>query len=349
MKTHFILSPLILVAALLALPAAVRADAKAEARKHFEHAKELIEDGQMAQAVIELQRCYELMPHHTVLYDLGQAYVTMGKPVEATDAFERYLSEGGSDIPAERRAEVEKEIARQRVRIATLEIRGAPAGAVLRVDGNVVGVAPLYTPIRIGMGSHSVTATADGYHPAEQTVVLVGEDRKVVDLNLAKLPPPRVEPATPPAPVQVFVSPPPPVPVAPAPVVAETAPPPEEPAAASPPGSALRVTGVVVGIVGLLGLANGGICAYLSSQRHDQAVDQWLAYHDQEARFSQSSAKSFAQVATISFIAGGVLAATGVVLYAAAPSGKATSATTTASVGPVAGPGFVGLATGGTW
>jgi hypothetical protein len=339
---------LILLATLLAAPATARADAKAEARRHFEYAKELIDDGQMAQAVIELQRCYEIMPHHTVLYNLGQAYVTMGKPVEAMDAFERYLKEGGGEISAERRAEVQKEIARQRVRIATLEIRGAPAGAVLRVDGKMVGVAPLYVPIRIGMGSHTVSATADDYRPAEQTVVLVGEDRKVVELNMAKLPPQWGEPGPAPAPAQVFVSPPPPVPAAPAPVVVAPAPPPEAPVVSNP-GSALRVTGVVVGVAGVLGLAGGGLSAYLSSKRHDQAVDQWLAYRDEDARSSQSSAKDFARIANISFIAGGVVAATGVVLYLAAPSGNATSSGARAGVWPAAGPGFVGMASGGTW
>jgi hypothetical protein len=215
------------------------------------------------------------------------------------------------------------------------------------VDGKDVGVAPLTQPIRIGMGSHTVTATADGYRPADQTVVLVGEDRKTVELNMARLPPPRVEPAPALAPL-VVVPPALPAPVSPAPALVESAPPPEEPAA-SPPGSALRVTGVVVGVVGVLGLANGGICAYLSRKRHDEAADQWLAYRDQEAHASQSSAKDLARVATISFIAGGALAATGVVLYLAAPSGTAPGSGASARVWPTAGPGFLGLATGGSW
>jgi len=345
--SRFGLSSLILVVALLDAPVVARADARAEARRHFDRAMELIDDGQMAQATIELQRCYEIMPHHTVLYNLGQAYVTMGKPIEAVDAFERYLKEGGSAVAPERRAEVEKELERQRVRIATLEIRGVPEGALLRVDGKDVGVAPLAGPIRLGIGSHTIAATADGYRPGEQIVVLVGEDRKSVELNMVRLAPPRVEFAPTPAPVPV-APPLPPAPVSPAPEIAESAPPPQEPAA-SPPGSALRVTGVVVGVVGVLGLANGGICAYLSRQRHDQATDQWLAYRDQEAHASQSSAKDFARIATISFIAGGALAATGIVLYLAAPSETAPSPGTSARVWPVVGPGFAGLATGGGW
>jgi hypothetical protein len=52
-----------------------------------------------------------------VLYNIGQVFVTLAKPVEAVDAYERYLADGGEKIPAARRADVEKEIARQKARI----------------------------------------------------------------------------------------------------------------------------------------------------------------------------------------------------------------------------------------
>jgi predicted Zn-dependent protease len=93
---------LITTLALPAAPVAARADsatnARAEAKKHFDRAVELNEDGQVAEAVIELKRCYELSPHHTVLYNLGQAYITLAQPVEAVTALQRYLDEGGKDI-----------------------------------------------------------------------------------------------------------------------------------------------------------------------------------------------------------------------------------------------------------
>jgi hypothetical protein len=182
---------IILLLATLALPAvpvAARADstanARAEAKKHFDRATELNEDGQVAEAVIELKRCYELSPHHTVLYNLGQAYITLAKPVEAVEALQRYLDEGGKDIRPARRTEVEREIARQKTRIATLEIRGLPDGAMVTIDGDEVGTAPLSAPVRVGVGKHVVAATAAAYEAAKVQVTVAGEDKRIVELTL---------------------------------------------------------------------------------------------------------------------------------------------------------------------
>jgi hypothetical protein len=347
-STRFLIPFVASLAMQLLAPTGVRADAKSEARKHFDHAMALIEDGQMAQAVVELERCYAIAPHYRVLYNLGQAYVTMGKPVEAVAAFERFLVEGGPAVSTERRKEVEQEIARQKVRIAVLEVRGVPVGCLIRVDGQDVGVAPLAAPIRLGIGAHLVEAKAEGYRPAQQTVVLVGEDFKVVDFTMLRLPPPKPEPApapqpaapslpAPPAPVTY--TPPAPAPVAQAPLPA--------PVAESTPGSGLRATGVVLGVGGMLGLGGGAVCGYLSKKAHDDAVTQWKAYRDQDARASQGSAQDYAKAANIAFIAGGGLVLTGVILYLAAPSAR--PAQTQVVVSPVAGQGFVGLSTRGSW
>jgi hypothetical protein len=333
------------LAGLVALPGLARADARSEARKHFERAMELIDEGQMAQAVVELQRCYSIQPHHTVLYNLGQAYVTMGKPVEAVTSLERYLAEGGSAISADRRREVEQEIIRQKGRIAVLEIRGVPSGGMIRVDGKEVGAAPLPEPIRLGMGNHVVAAAAEGFRSAEQTVVLVGEDLKAVDLNLVRLPPPKVEPAPPAPPTYSPVPPPQPSP-APPPVVQAPAPL-AVVAEPSQPGSGLRTAGVVVGLAGVLGLAGGAVCAYQSKSWRDKALSQWKAYRDQDARAAQTTARGYATWANVGFIAGGGLVATGVILYLAAPSENPDEKR--AQVVPAAGPGFVGLVTKGSW
>jgi tetratricopeptide (TPR) repeat protein len=114
-----LLKKITLVLAMLAIPAVpiaaragTTANGRAEAKKHFDRAMELNEDGQVAEAVIELKRCYELSPHHTVLYNLGQAYIVLARPVEAVAALQRYLEEGGKAIKPARRTEVEEEIAR---------------------------------------------------------------------------------------------------------------------------------------------------------------------------------------------------------------------------------------------
>ena len=94
----------------------------------------------------------EVAPQPTSLYDQGKAYVTLSKPVEAVNALQRYLDEDVKSIKPALRTEVEREIARQKKRIATIEIRGLPDGASLTVDGEDTGKAPLSGPLRVAIG-----------------------------------------------------------------------------------------------------------------------------------------------------------------------------------------------------
>jgi hypothetical protein len=176
----------VIVLGALATPQAARAGGNEAARKHYDRATELADDGQPEAAIVEFQRFYDLTHQFAVLYDIGQVYLSLAKPVEAVDAYQRYLADGGKRVPAARRAEVEKEIERQNARIATVRIRGLPQGAVVRLDGKEIAKAPITAPVRVGMGTHTIAASAEGYEPAKIEIELVGEDRHVVELVLAK-------------------------------------------------------------------------------------------------------------------------------------------------------------------
>jgi hypothetical protein len=365
-----LLKRIILGLAMLALPAApvaARADsaanARAEAKKHFDRAMELNEDGQTAEAVIELKRCYELSPHHTVLYNLGQAYITLAKPVEAVAALQRYLDEGGKAIKPARRDEVEQEIARQKTRIATLEIRGLPDGAVVTIDGDEAGKAPLADPVRVGVGKHVVAATAAGHEPGEVKIEIVGEDSKVVELKLvlragqpavaagagASLGTPRPAAAAT-APVPVPAS---------APVRSRPRPRSNLPRARASPAqgevtestesskwSGLRFAGIVAAGVGVVGLVTGGILWAAATSKNDDAVSQWQTDQSQ-ARSTRSDAEGLATGANVCLIAGGVLAGVGVVTTLLTFGNDSPSKTV--ALAPALGPNFAGLTMKGIW
>ena len=157
---------LVLFAAMMATYTA-RAGEKEEARKHYDRAIGLVDDGQLPVAIIEFQRSYDLTKNYSVLYNLGQVFVSLAKPVEAINAYQRYLAEGGKKIPAARRTEVEREIALQKARVATLSFHILPDGATIRVDGSEVGKAPTIESLVVGIGEHVVSATAEGHEPAE--------------------------------------------------------------------------------------------------------------------------------------------------------------------------------------
>ena len=335
---------LLIILGALAVPQTSRAGAKEEARKHYDRVIELVDDGQPEGAIVEFQRSYDLTHHFAVLYNIGQVFVSLAKPVEAVDAYQRYLADGGKRIPAVRRAEVEQEIARQKARIATLEIRGLPEGAGVRVDGKEIGKAPIAAPVRVGVGTHTIAASAEGYDPGETEVTVAGEDQKVVDLVLAKH---VVEPPTPTVAQVVPVVPAEPVlaPALIAPVVSTTV----EPPVKQQSVSKMRIAGIVSGAVGVAGIVAGTWYWLTAKSRHDDAMSNWNQNYN-KAQQQQGQAQEFVTTGNISFIAGGTLAALGVVPYfLGAPDGQTATPGTHVLLMSAVAPGFAGLNAGGTW
>ena len=138
------------------------ADAKAAARTHFEKGVAAFDDRRFSEAAEEFETAYRLSPAFVVLYNIGQVDVILGRSVEAVDAFDKYLKQGASAVPADRRREVEAEIEKQTARIGTIAVRTFPDGAELRVDGALVGTTPLPKPVRVTAGHHTLAASLKG-------------------------------------------------------------------------------------------------------------------------------------------------------------------------------------------
>lgn len=166
-------------------------------RAHLKRANELYEAGEFKLALAEFERAYAVAPNYRILYNIGQMHLQLNSYAAALAAFERFLTEGGDEIDAERRASVAGELPRLRARTGTLSVSSNVQGAEVRVDGVVVGVTPL-SGLRLDAGVHNVILTKDGRSTSE--IVTVGGDDSQVTLEVElKFP----EPGTPPAPVPV--------------------------------------------------------------------------------------------------------------------------------------------------
>lgn len=91
-------------------------------------------------------------------------------------------------------------------------------------------------------------------------------------------------------------------------------------------GSTQRTIGLVTGGVGVAGLAVGTVFGILASSSWSSAKKDCPGFAGctSQATDERSTAITDATVSTVGFIAGGVLAATGVVLYLTAPKSEAT-------------------------
>jgi len=83
---------------------------------------------------LRVERAYQFSPSYKILYSLALIQRHQNNYATALSNFRRYLGEGGDAIPAERRAEVEKEIAVLVPRCATIDVKANVDGADVFVD-----------------------------------------------------------------------------------------------------------------------------------------------------------------------------------------------------------------------
>lgn len=191
------------------------------------------------------------------------------------------------------------------------------------VDGQVMTDHLDGSAIAIDPGAHEFTFEARGLPVVTETVVLhEGEkDRRENVVLGAPEPQPQVVSAPP-----------------------QPGPSPESPAeGSSGGGGSLRVVGLVIGGVGIAGVGVGAIFGALASSSWKTAQQDCPTHTgcSNKAMSERSSALTDATVSTVGFIAGGVLAATGITLFLVAPKGTAPTPT----VGLRAAPGSL-LVTG---
>ena len=291
----------VLMTALAATPGA---DAlKEEASRHFRLGVQLAGEGNYVAAAVEFKRAYDIAPQFAVLYNLGQAYVGADRPVEAVDALERYLQEGGAKIAAPRRREVDDSIREQRARIGAIDVSVQPDGASIRIDGREVGKAPLPAPVRVASGEHTVSVFAEGQRSDSRTVAVAAGDTVRVELSLVEAEttaPPEPAPAPAPAPKPEVLAPPPPEP-------APAAPPP-------PPRSPLRLLGWGLAAGGIAALVGGGIAGALTLAPYEAEKAASMNGDVDGYWRAKGQADAAALTANILYGIGAVFAAAGIVL-----------------------------------
>lgn len=171
-----------------------------EAQKHFFKGTDLYEESDWANAAIEYKRAYEIAPEPTVLFNIGQACYQAADYACALDAFQRYLTDAGTKVPAKRRADLEKDIKKLQGRVAKVEIATNVPGAVITIDDEKKGTTPLSEALTLSQGKRKITATKDGYEPNTQVVEIAGGEAKKIDITLKE-----VEKTPPPPPPQTKV------------------------------------------------------------------------------------------------------------------------------------------------
>jgi len=172
-----------------------------EANARFERGLSLFDDGDYDAALVEFNRAYTLAPTYKILYNIAKIERARNDYSAALTHFQRYLTEGGAEVPDERRAEVEREIGVLKERVAQVSITANVPGAAVyiddipvcgarMVDPSCVGTTPLKAPVVVNPGTRKITATKRGYQNGTAQITVAGGDKNLVRLELFDLKPP---------------------------------------------------------------------------------------------------------------------------------------------------------------
>jgi len=294
-------------------PAAAEEDAatRSAARKLAEDGVAALQSGDSAKAVDKLDKAFRALRAPSIALWSGRALAKHGQLVEAAERLleaTRLPVSGDTAVQEQAKADAEKELEQLRPRIPNLVIRVEGAeGASVSLDGKDVPAALLGEDRPVNPGQHELLAQR-GTEKQIASVTIAEGERKEVTLHFGAASPGVVPP-----------------------VSAAAAPEP-----ASSKGS--RTLAFVALGVGGAGLVLGGVTGGLAMSKKSALDD------DQNCRDGQcthaveddvNSLRTFRTVSTIGFIAGGALAATGVVLLLTSGAGsqKAQRPSTTLALG----------------
>ena len=329
-------TPAALLAILLGLTApAAHADDRATAQELFQQGKDLLAAGKAAEACTKFAAAADLVQTAGVRLNLASCYEKIGRTASAWTRYDEALTiaERAGDSAAATFASSAKSALTPRLSYITVAVPPSSVLAGLEVtrDGEKLPQAAWGVPVPVDPGDHMLGATAPGHEPWTIKTSVQAQSAKI---EIA-------------VPVLAVSATPPPQSAQPAPGAAPA--PDATPARSgglfSGPGATQREIALVAGGLGVVGIGIGSVFGAEMLSKKQTNIGGGFCSTPGCGTQSQS-AVSAGNLATVGWIAGGVLIAGGAVIWLTAPSAKAT---TTAALVPLGGPGGAGVGVEGIW
>ncbi len=173
-------------------PGATRAEAPAvtgspaqglsQAREHFALGSRAFDNHDYRTAIRELELAAELAPSAELWFDIGRSHEELAEYELAEAAYERYLRDR---VDASDEADVRARIARMAelaarerqtankprlIELGSLKVHVDRPGALILMDGRLLGRAPLEDPLSLGAGRYRLDVIAPGQIPFRSEV-----------------------------------------------------------------------------------------------------------------------------------------------------------------------------------
>jgi hypothetical protein len=316
---------------------------RATARVLAQEGHEALDHNDYATAADRFGRAAALVHAPTLLLGLAQVQYGLGRWVSALETYNRIVREG---LPAKasppfvaalEQAQKERDALSRRIPTVTIEAPG-PASVKVTIDGVDVPSAALGVKRPIDPGEHVIRAAAEGFLPSE-TKRTIGEgaaERVTLELK----------PSAEPAPGAPLPPPQPAVPPSAGPSQTGSGDAGRLSAAPQEGARTRRLLGVVGLAAGGAGLAVGAATGAAVIVKHGELLKSCPGGHCRAGTQPQVGPQldtyhQLSTASTIGFVAGGVLAATGLVLFITAPA--AATDRSQGAIAPVLGLGWAGI------
>jgi hypothetical protein len=165
-----IASFLLVVLAQVASPPVAETQAKATAQALLKEGTALYERGDFAAALEKFEAAYGVYASPKLLFNIAQADRDLGRPVDALQAFEKFLAQA-PDAAVDVLSEARQSVTELRGKLGQVKIECSTAGAEAAIDGKTVGTTPLAQPIWVTPGRHQIVIRHEGYGSAVVNVV----------------------------------------------------------------------------------------------------------------------------------------------------------------------------------
>ena len=191
----------------------VGAQDKAKAKGLLSEGSAIYKKGDYAGALEKFEAAYAAYPSPKLWFNIGQVNRDLGRPVEALEAFEKFLALA-PDASPDTLEDARSSVVELQKKLGQVRIECETAGAELRVDGKSIGRAPLAKPLWLTPGRHQVTGAYPGTAPAMEDVEISAGSMRSAVIRLVQIPAPAAAQTSPPAqPAAQEVPPAPPTPV----------------------------------------------------------------------------------------------------------------------------------------
>jgi hypothetical protein len=281
-----------------------------------------------AEACPKFEESARIIGHSGTLLNLADCYEKQGR---VSSAWTTFLSAAAA---AKRTGNVDREAeARNRANalapslpkiVINVGAADKGSGVTITRDGTGVGPAQFGVPIPADPGIHRIAASMPGHKSWENTVEIKTKGQ-VVQVDVPAL---ELEPAVSGGTQSTSAEPKTTVPLNAVPSTT----------------SQQRTWALVVGGVGVAGVAIGGVAGLVSLSKHNEAEDHCSGSlcRDSQGVNLRSDARSWGNVSTVAFIVGAAGLATGATLWLSSPKAESAS-----SAWVTVGPGSVGM--NATW